>query len=892
MRSESRLGDHEEDAEDRSFSRASMPRGTDTTDTSGTEGSGPVIENRRRKKSSASSSNKRAAARAANSRETKTSPPKRVSPRKEQILTNKSSFSHSGRTPFESLTSPLRTLRTESAMEYSSPDRSFSARRAPLPTSFQSSRYRSDVLLDADYEIRRASGGLVAQGEMWPRGEELPIISPADMREGRRRRHVSDAIPSTSEVSNRPGRVVVDTSGVAKHLSRSSKYGAVAEGRHQPSEWSDRSSNVSANELARDRKISTSSSISQRSSGAASELHRTISRASLRRSHGRDVFDDGGGGAVPPLPNQSGNPLSPRFLVADQQQQQALAMAQVLKQKQERLQEGRLTRGEDWRKEVEELQARIDHLSKAANKRDLHSRSSSRASASRSSQSQISSTPSASISRRANRPSTEPRLTRNEHDRASSEVSRVYSRYETASRAGLQESERRIPVTPNMTESRVGGSSSRLSGIHTGPIPSTGRFSSLGQGEKRSLSASMGSGQLHERNLFNSVGIFERYLLGRPDMDISKADSRSPIEATDLVNRFKEASEAAVNINIGLRSILQNLLELQIDAEVGESPVGDVRLFSDLDKDLSLILRDSDDQIRSLADGLITFTKSEKERDKLRRKVNEMNNTATMPRPTSRLSSLGLSQVSPDRERMLGRASRLGGNRASSFDLRRSLSIRDKMTMSNSNTSIQAVESRSDNSSGSRQSSDSGQQSRLGRRFSMLHENQGHIPPSPYSPSPNPTNINQTRVSNASPSLETQPSRDIEAESQLHSTSHARSISESSPKTRSAINMESLLLRSPLLRRDKSSTASVQTVRGPSSLSPRQPRLSFPKVSATTVEAKRTVDVNDAEDSLALEGDINGSKLQGLQAQNGENRLEAASRAFRSLGRNRGAQIG
>lgn len=276
----------------------------------------------------------------------------------------------------------------------------------------------------------------------------------------------------------------------------------------------------------------------------------------------------------------------------------------------------------------------------------------------------------------------------------------------------------------------------------------------------------------------------------------------------------------------------------------------------------------------------------------MRRIVNERNNTATMPRSASRMSSLGLSQISPERERLLGRASRLGGNRASSFDLRRSLSVRDRITMSNSNTSIQAVESRSDNSSGSRKSSDSGQQSRLGRRFSLLQENQIHIPPSPYSLSPNPMSANQGRISNASPTLDPLSPKDKERGNQLHSMNHARSFSELSPKTRSAINMESLLHRSPLLRRDKSSTASVQTVRAPSSLSPRRSRLSFPRVSTTNVEVKGTTGANGAaDDSMVAEGTINGSSSQGHESQNGGTRLEAASRVFMNLGRNRGSQM-
>ena len=47
----------------------------------------------------------------------------------------------------------------------------------------------------------------------------------------------------------------------------------------------------------------------------------------MRRSHGKDVFDDGG---APPLPYNSSHPLCPRFLTTDMQQDQAQAMAQAL----------------------------------------------------------------------------------------------------------------------------------------------------------------------------------------------------------------------------------------------------------------------------------------------------------------------------------------------------------------------------------------------------------------------------------------------------------------------------------------------------------------------------------------------------------------------------------
>ena len=848
MRSESRLGNLDDNDEDRSFSRTSSRRAADTTDTSGTEGSGPVIGNRRRKKSTTSSSSRKAAAaaRAGNHRELNSSPPKRLSPRKERGDSHQMQQQRKNsyvRSPFGAQTSPLRT---ESALEYSSPV----SQRAPLPSEFRYSRYRSDALPNADYlerEKRRNSIGNPDRAEMWPRGEELP----APRSDERRRRDVSEAhspggTGPTSEASSRHSRVSVDASGVSKHLSRSTntRYGTLNDGRGLPSDWSDRGSNRSTSELLRQRKVSTSSSLSQRSSGGASELHRSASRASMRRSHGKDVFDDGG---APPLPYNSSHPLSPRFLTTDMQQDQAQAMAQALAQKQDHLRDPRA--GDGWRREVEDLQARIDQLTAAASgpssQRDSYSRSSSRASVS-APRSHVSSTPSTQVSRQASRPATEPRHTRNGHDRAASELMPAYKHYDSSSRLAVRDGgERVLPVTPNMA-----GNSQRTSGAQTGLSTRSGRFSSASQSSKKSATPA-GSGPLHERNLLNSVEVFERHFLepSRPNLD---TPVRTTPEAVELVNKFKETSEAAIGVNAGLRALLQSVLERQIDAEVGDDSMDSGRLLSAIDRSLSLILRDSDEQIRSLTDGIITFTRAERERDRLRRLASDQGSSgsATLPRSASRHSSLGLSQMSPEKERA---ASRIGDGdheaSRSSLDLRRRLSARDRdvrITASYSNPSMQALESHSQasdmssrsggNGGMSRKSSDSGQH-KSSRRFSLLHDSSSKMPTSPYSPSPNPAGGSSSRIraSITSPVLELHDQRGGKLG---HSISHARSASELSPKLRAGEGeLTGVFQRSPLSRREKSSTNSTQTVRAPPSLSPRRPRLSFPSVSATTVGA-------------------------------------------------------
>ncbi|UZJ57495.1 hypothetical protein CBS101457_006815 [Exobasidium rhododendri] len=924
MRSESRLGDHDDGVTDRSVSRASTQRAADTTDTSGTEGSGPVIANRRRKKSSISASSKRAAGRATN-RDNNISPPKEVSPRKERLPPSSFRPTQGSRSPHGPQTSPLRT---ESAFEYASSTRSPSTYRAPLLNEPIRSRFRSDELVETQHEQgrRRNSIGNGARQQMWPRGETLP---ESDRLEERRRRDNADGkgaeaqprsieAASSEAASSKAGRVAVEASDISRNLSRTSKYGTLTDTRSLAKDTSERvvNSNQLTSDLMRQRKISASSSISQRSSGGASELHRSASRASMRRSHGRDVFDDGG---APPLPDNSTHPLSPRFSTLEQYEQNHVA-AQSLREKQEGLRGGRTASGnEGWRKEIESLQERIDQLTVATNTQsqvDPYSRSSSRASVSGGGRSNIVSTPSVSISRRANRPSTEPRNTRNGNDRAFSEYAPFIQRYEASSRLSHREAEhhRTLPVTPNTSDTRGAGSSSRLAGVYTGPLPSTGRFPSSSHATKASTSSSAGSGPLHERNLLNSVEAFERFLLDsiKTASDSPSNTIRSAPDALELINRFRETSETAININAGLRTLLQSVLDYQIDAEVRDGNEDNALLFQNIDKSLSHILRESDEQMRSLTDGLLIFTRQEKDRDRLRRRSKEPGNTSVLsgPRSSSRLSTYGLLQVSPEKERRYGMETRNGEiSRSSSSSLRRGISIRDGEGVNASDYAvpsiIQAIESRSQASdksslSGghdaqSKRSSNSSQQSRSKRQSSLLKDtnhnhNPANFPPSPYSPSPLPTNSgtisSRIRASITSPSLGIFSTTHGQFMNRRSSTlghsngmNHVRSASEISPKISTREGVEGLfdLHQSPAstTRRDKTSSGSAQTVKAPTSLSPRRPRLSFPKVSATTVGA---LTHNSNASTMMDDGELSqGSEVASVRLNGGNDIISSSS---------------
>ena len=119
----------------------------------------------------------------------------------------------------------------------------------------------------------------------------------------RRPRYASDAqaeeVPPMDydgRLGSQNSRISVDTSSANRYLTKGPLQGTPLTGRRK----SLASDLGSPSEEARARKISTSSSRSQKSSGGASDLHRNASRASMRRVHGRDVFDDEG---LPPLPS-------------------------------------------------------------------------------------------------------------------------------------------------------------------------------------------------------------------------------------------------------------------------------------------------------------------------------------------------------------------------------------------------------------------------------------------------------------------------------------------------------------------------------------------------------------------------------------------------------------
>ncbi|PWN93371.1 hypothetical protein FA10DRAFT_298771 [Acaromyces ingoldii] len=867
MRSESRLGDRGDDVDEQSPRKGSSSRqvsggggggggeeaaaravqggGTESTeDTSGTEGTGPVFDRRRRKKSTTSSSSRQHAKQSHHTSPTKDSVSSNSRREGEDDWERRSSASVASvraRNEYIQRRASLspQVERHQGSSSVSNQGPFPSTRRAGLPLEFRSdrhttqSRYRSDSIED-DEDPRQVPAEGPASDEVWPRGEEPSSArfrsSTSSTNSYRRRRYASDAqasdVPSSERerdlaAPSRNSRISVDASSVSRHLSRTVPRPSGGSGSSR--DWEP--NQISPSEAIRQRKISTSSSISQRSSGGASDVHRSASRNSMRRAYGRDVFDDE---RPPPMPA-----LGPKVTSRDQDRKEKL---HALRERQEKLKNTPMG-GSKWWDELEDLRSRIDELSMDSHR--SQSRASSRASAisSTRSRSKVGETPSHTL--RRSRPMTEPRKGHgSNHDRTLSDQVFVpplppptQAREGSRSRSGtLNESarryasatydNRRAPVTPDISSaSTTVGRSSGSRMAHTGPTTSTSRFPSFG-GAASEQAETM---PLHERNLLNAFDVFDRHFSqsGQAGTPNSSNSMRGGPESMELVDRFREVSDSSTRINAGLRRLVQVTLEAQIDAELANSDApssATSTAFSILDRGLTHLLRDSDEQVRSLTDGLMVFTRAERERDRMRRVLGTSDQGSVGGRPGSRVSLL----ASPDTER---------GNNGSvdldkpANDLRRAFSQRERMGVS---LSVAGKSSASSTSQGSSELSGGSQRRTVAEATS------------PYSPTPY---TGKGKEGIKSPTLSTA----AHASSQrLRSTlgiSHKRSNSEL-PSPRSPATE---------FRKDKTSnTSSNSTVKPPASLSPRRPKLSFPSVSTENALARNAVDIVDATTGEAV----------------------------------------
>ena len=132
------------------------------------------------------------------------------------------------------------------------------------------------------------------------------------------------------------------------------------------------------------------------------------------------------------------------------------------------------------------------------------------------------------------------------------------------------------------------------------------------------------------------------------DAHFSPTEGRDALapDSVDLVKRMSAMVQSTTKLNAGLRALVTASTEAQIEAELDENSRTPAPA-APFEKSLNALLRTSDDQVRSLTEGLIAFTRVERERDKLRRDGNEVN-TRPASRATFRSPGAAL-QMSPKR---------------------------------------------------------------------------------------------------------------------------------------------------------------------------------------------------------------------------------------------------
>lgn len=594
MRSESRLGARSteksfESEQDRSFSRngskTPVNQANDGAETSDTEGSGPVFGDRRRKKSSTSSSSKKAAAAA------RASQFRNVG----SEVTTRHSISPEDQFPIgkASRQSARRSSDANQNRYSSTIGKENTGRRTALPENFRSGS-RADTKDWTTTSVptgpRRSIGTIEKQHE-WPRSTEANDRRNDSLPSAnyRARRFASD--PDADELPvTRSNRISVDTSSVSRYLGRNPtpRASSVVDKEqidilHSPSE------------AARQRKVSASSTYSHRSSNGTSDLHRSASRASMRRAHGRDVFDD-----VPPMPELAGQTYSPRTVAAALEQRGKEERVHSLRERQKLIADG--GRGTS---NLDDLRSRIDELTGTGGPRS-QSRASSRASRARSNMSSTPSTSVATTSATSVRPYTEPRKADVYYDRAQIELSpeskRVGAslRQNQTSRLGVQPYHENAPHTPDIShQSVIRRATSRLS-------VSQSAATSANSNNRPNNTASDSNGPLHARNLQSCIDNLESQLLRSSTSE--QATSEVTREAVQLIERMREACATSSEINNGLRTLIQAILGFQIDAELDGDGQDSIEAFAQVERGLGSIVRWSDVQMRSLTDGLMALS--------------------------------------------------------------------------------------------------------------------------------------------------------------------------------------------------------------------------------------------------------------------------------------------
>ena len=170
----------------------------------------------------------------------------------------------------------------------------------------------------------------------------------------------------------------------------------------------------------------------------------------------------------------------------------------------------------------------------------------------------------------------------------------------------------------------------------------------------RSESARLGAGSrmsMHRSNehqglLFSAFERFEQYFTSLDGQDTTSRDS------ADLVKRMQALVGSTTKLNSGLRSLVSATTEAQIVADLDEGVRSSTVSIAQFEKSIHSLLRTSDDQVRSLTEDLIAFTRFERERNNQRQAGDGAS------RPASRASNYRAGTAGPS-PRRLGTASPL-----------------------------------------------------------------------------------------------------------------------------------------------------------------------------------------------------------------------------------------
>jgi hypothetical protein len=159
------------------------------------------------------------------------------------------------------------------------------------------------------------------------------------------------------------------------------------------------------------------------------------------------------------------------------------------------------------------------------------------------------------------------------------------------------------------------------------PSPRTGRESSISRSDStiRHLISPTGQGMSSpttastpSRPASTNMTEHQRLLVDTLDRFDRQLSSTGGDSSSELVQRMSMLVEATAKLNIGLRSLVTSTVEAQIAAELDDAakPPPPSSDLAHVEKAASSLLRASDDQCRSLTEGLMAFIRFEKQRER------------------------------------------------------------------------------------------------------------------------------------------------------------------------------------------------------------------------------------------------------------------------------------